>query len=58
MVILIIPVFVELSVEVDFNSLIELGNKPYLTTGEPVIRKFCLPAVFNLLTEDTVFITD
>ena len=58
MMILIIPVFVEFAIEMDFNSLIELGNKPYLTAGESVIGKFCLPALFHFLSENAVFIAD
>ena len=58
MMILIIPVFIEFALEVNFDSLFRLGVEPYTAAGQPVIGQFGLPAVFQLLLEDTVFITD
>ena len=57
-VVLLIPVFLKLAVEMNFDGLIGLGNKPALAAGKPVIGKLCLPAVLYLLLEDTVLVAD
>ena len=57
-VILLIPVFLKLAVEVDFDGLVSLGNEPALAAWEPVVGKLCLPAVLDLLLEDTVLVAD
>ena len=58
MVILLIPVFLQLAVKMDLYSFVLLGNEPYLAAGEPVVGELGLPAVLDLLLEDTVFIAD
>ena len=57
-VILLIPVFLKLAVKVNFDGLVLFGNEPCLAAGKPVIGKLCLPAVLDLLLEDTVLIAD
>ena len=57
-VILVIPVFCQLALKVNVNSLVGFWNKPCFAAGEPVVRELCLPAIFNLLLEDTVFVAD
>ena len=57
-VVVILPVLVDLTVEVYLDSLVGNRNEPSAAAGEPVIGKLGLPAVNDLLLEDTVLITD
>ena len=57
-VVLVVPVFLKVALEVNVDSELGLGNEPYRTAGEPVIGELCLPAVLELLLEDAVFIAD
>ena len=57
-VVLIVPVFLKIALEVDIYGKLRLWNEPYRTAGEPVIGKFGLPAVLQLLLENTVLIAD
>ena len=57
-VVVILPVLVDLTVEVHLDSLVGNRNQPCAAAGEPVIGKLCLPAVNDLLLEDTVLVTD
>ena len=50
-VIVVVPVFADLTVEMYLDRLILDLGEPRLTAGEPVIRKFGLPAVDYLLLE-------
>ena len=56
--ILIIPVFLKVTFKVDIYRKLRLRNQPYASAGEPVIRELGLPAVLQLLLEDTVLIAD
>ena len=57
-VVVILPVLVDLTIEVYLDSLVGNRNEPSAAAGEPVIGKLGLPAVNDLLLEDTVLITD
>ena len=56
MVILLVPVFVEIAVEMDLDLLLGARDQPAGTSGKPVVGQLDLPAVFDLLAEDAVFI--
>ena len=47
-----------LAVKADLLGLVGVALDPHLTAGQPVIGSFLLPAVHDLLLEDTVFIQD
>ena len=57
-VVVVVPVLVYLTIEMYLDSLVGNRNQPRAAAGQPVIRKLGLPAVNDLLLEDTVFITD
>ena len=57
-VILILPVFLNLPFKMYFYGFFRLWIQPNASAREPVIRQFCLPAVFQLLLENAVFIAD
>ena len=57
-VILIVPVLLKVALEVDVDGELGLGYQPYGAAGEPVVGELCLPAVLQLLLEDTVLIAD
>ena len=52
------PVFHIVSVEVDLVCVIMSLGEPYLSAWQPVIGHLDLPAVYDLLLEKTVFISD
>ena len=54
----ILPVFLYVALEVDFNGFVRLRVQPYAAARQPVVRFFGLPAVFQNLLEDTVLIAD
>ena len=58
MVILLIPVFLKIALEMHLDGLLRLGIEPDLAAGEPVVGELGLPAVLELLLEDTVLIAD
>ena len=56
--VLVVPVFLEIALEVNIDSELGLRNEPYRTAREPVVGELSLPAIFKLLLEDTVLIAD
>lgn len=57
-VVVLLPLLVDLAVKMDLDSLIGYGYEPRSAAGQPVIRKLGLPAVYDSLLEDTVFVKD
>ena len=55
-VILIIPAVNNMTAEADLNGLLLARNEPDLAAGEPEIGQLGLPAVNELLLEDSVFV--
>ena len=51
-----IPALLQVAVEIDGHRLFRMGLQPYGAAGQPEIRKLSLPAVHQLLTENTIFI--
>ena len=57
-VILLVPVFLEISLEVHVNGKLRPGIQPDGAARQPVVRQLGLPAVFQLLLEDAVLVAD
>ena len=57
-VVVLLPLLVNLAVKMNLYSLIGYGYEPRSAAGQPVIGKLCLPAVYDFLLEDTVFVED
>ena len=57
-VVVLLPLLVDLAVKMNLDSLIGYGYEPRSAAGQPVIGKLCLPAVYDSLLEDTVFVKD
>lgn len=55
-VIAVLPAVDNIALEADVNALLLARNEPYLAAGEPEIGHLGLPAVNELLLEDTVFV--
>ena len=55
-VVLIVPALVNPALKENINGLLLTGNKPNVTAGEPEIGELGLPAVDELLLENTVFV--
>ena len=50
------PLFLHFAAETDEIRFIRTLRKPCLAAGKPDVGQFCLPAVYNLLFEQTIFI--
>ena len=57
-VVVLLPLLVNLAVKMNLYSLIGYGYEPRSAAGQPVIGKLCLPAVYDFLLEDTIFVED
>ena len=53
---IVIPVFFKVAVELNFDSGAGHGNEHSGSAGQPVIGQLGLPAVFQLLLKDAVFV--
>ena len=56
MVIPIVPEFFDVSAKVDIDCVLRDALQPDFAAGQPLVRQLGLPAVDNLLFEDTKFI--
>jgi len=54
----VVPVLVDLAVKADLHSLVRVALQPDLAAGQPVVGTLLLPAVHDLLLEDTVLVQD
>ena len=57
-VVRILPVFLDIALEVYFDRLVRLRIQPDAAARQPVVRFLGLPAVLQDLLEDTVLIAD
>ena len=55
-VIAVLPAVDDIALEADVNALLLARNEPHLAAGEPEIGHLGLPAVNELLLEDSVFV--
>ena len=58
MVIAAVPALMDLAAKPHLNRLFGMALEPDLSAGQPIIHQLLLPAVNDLLAEDTVLIED